>query len=100
MNLLTNSFMNDCGRLFGPSEQCEADSRFTAIRISSYIPAIFEDSVLRLRIYDEIVRTAETPVVAMIARLVGASPTRVRKIPDTTNERGNSQGIFCLRYSL
>jgi hypothetical protein len=25
MNLLTNGFVNDCGRLFGPSEQLEAD---------------------------------------------------------------------------
>jgi len=25
MNLLTNGFMNNCGRLFGPSEQFEAD---------------------------------------------------------------------------
>jgi hypothetical protein len=100
MNLLTNGFMNNCGRLLGPSEQFEADSSLTTIRISSYIPAIFEDSVLSLRIYDEIVRTGEALVVATLARLVGASPTRVRKIPDTTNERGNSQGIFCLRYSL
>jgi hypothetical protein len=25
MNLLTNGFVNNCGRLFGPSEQFEAD---------------------------------------------------------------------------
>jgi hypothetical protein len=25
MNLLTNGFMSNCGRLFGPSEQFEAD---------------------------------------------------------------------------
>jgi hypothetical protein len=25
MNLLTNGFANNCGRLFGPSEQFEAD---------------------------------------------------------------------------
>jgi hypothetical protein len=25
MNLLTNGFVNNCGRLFGPSQQFEAD---------------------------------------------------------------------------
>jgi hypothetical protein len=78
MNLLTNGFMNNCGRLFGPSEQFEADSSLTTIRISSYIPAMFEDSALRLLIYDEIVRTGETPVVVTLARLVGASLDDVR----------------------
>ncbi len=43
--------MNNCGRLFVPSEQFEADSSLTTIRISSYISAMFEDSALRLRIY-------------------------------------------------
>jgi hypothetical protein len=52
--------------------QFEADSSLTTIRISSYIPAMFEDSALRLLIYDEIVRTGETPVVVTLARLVGA----------------------------
>jgi Alkylmercury lyase len=56
----------------------EADSSLTTIRISSYIPAVFEDSALRLVIYDEIVRTGETPVVATLARLVGASLDDVR----------------------
>lgn len=50
----------------------------TTIRISSYIPAMFEDSALRLLIYDEIVRTGETPVVVTLARLVGASLDDVR----------------------
>src|SRR5260370_16203235 len=78
MNLLTNGFMNNCGRLFGPSEQFEADAGLTTIRISSYIPALFDDSAFRLLIYDEIVRTGETPVVATLARLVGASLDDVR----------------------
>ncbi len=78
MNLLTNGFMNNCGRLFGPSEQFEADASLTTIRISSYIPAMFKDSALRLLIYDEIVRTGETPVVVTLARLVGASLDDVR----------------------
>ena len=34
---------------------------------------MFEDSALRLHIYDEIVRTGETPAVATLARLVSAS---------------------------
>jgi hypothetical protein len=50
----------------------------TTIRISSYIPAMFEDSALRLLIYDEIVRMGETPVVVTLARLVGASLDDVR----------------------
>jgi hypothetical protein len=50
----------------------------TTIRISSYIPAMFEDSALRLLIYDEIVRTGETPVVVTLTRLVGASLDDVR----------------------
>ena len=50
----------------------------TTIRISSYIPAMFEDSDLRLLIYDEIVRTGETPVVVTLTRLVGASLDDVR----------------------
>jgi hypothetical protein len=39
---------------------------------------MFEDSALRLLIYDEIVRTAETPAVAMLARLVSAPLDDVR----------------------
>ena len=39
---------------------------------------MFEDSALRLLIYDEIVRTGETPVVVTLARLVGASLDDVR----------------------
>src|SRR5260370_16623076 len=70
MNLLTNGFMNNCGRLFGPSEQFEADASLTTIRISSYIPAMFKDSALRLLIYDEIVRTGDTPLVVPLPRLL------------------------------
>jgi hypothetical protein len=29
MNLLTNGFVNNCGRLFGPSEQFEDSGRIT-----------------------------------------------------------------------
>jgi hypothetical protein len=39
---------------------------------------MFEDSALRLLIYDEIVRTGETPAVAMLARLVSAPLDDVR----------------------
>src|SRR5260370_20505365 len=39
---------------------------------------MFEDSAFRLLIYDEIVRTGEIPVVAPLARLVGASLEDVR----------------------
>jgi hypothetical protein len=39
---------------------------------------MFEDSALRLLIYDEIVRTGETPAVATLARLIGASLDDVR----------------------
>jgi hypothetical protein len=39
---------------------------------------MFDDSALRLLIYDEIVRTGETPVVVTLASLVGASLDDVR----------------------
>jgi hypothetical protein len=39
---------------------------------------MFEDSALRLLIYDEIVRTGETPAVAMLAGLVSAPLDDVR----------------------
>ena len=39
---------------------------------------MFEDSALRLLIYDEIVRTGETPAVATLARLVSAPLDDVR----------------------
>jgi hypothetical protein len=45
----------------------------TAIRFSGNIPAMFEDSALRLLIYEEIVRTGEMPIVATLARLVSSS---------------------------
>jgi Alkylmercury lyase len=50
----------------------------TAIRFFGYIPAVFEDSALRLLIYDEIVRTGETPAVATLARMVSVSLEDVR----------------------
>jgi len=50
----------------------------TAIRFSSYIPAMFEDSALRLLIYDEIVRTGEAPAVSALSRLVSAPLDDVR----------------------
>jgi hypothetical protein len=39
---------------------------------------MFEDSALRILIYDEIVRTGETPAVATLARLVNAPLDDVR----------------------
>jgi hypothetical protein len=39
---------------------------------------MFEDSALRLLIYDEIVRTSETPAVATLARLLNAPLDDVR----------------------
>lgn len=50
----------------------------TAIRSSGYIPAMFEDSELRLLIYDEIVRRGEIPTVATLARLLGCPLEDVR----------------------
>ena len=64
--------------LFGELAAVGVLPSLTTIRISSYIPAMFEDSALRLLIYDEIVRTGETPVVATLAGLVGASLDDVR----------------------
>jgi hypothetical protein len=50
----------------------------TGVRLSYYIPAMCEDSFLRVLIYDEIVRTGEAPTLATLARLVGAPPEDVR----------------------
>lgn len=50
----------------------------TEVRLSYYIPAMFEDSSLRVLIYDEIVRTAEAPTVATLARLVSAPLDDIR----------------------
>ena len=50
----------------------------TEVRLPHYIPAMFEDSSLRVLIYDEIVRTGETPTLATLARLVGAPLDDVR----------------------
>jgi hypothetical protein len=50
----------------------------TEVRLSYYIPAMCGDSVLRVLIYDEIVRTGEAPTLATLARLVGARLDDVR----------------------
>ena len=50
----------------------------TEVLLSYYIPAMFEDSSLRVLIYDEIVRTGESPTLATLARLVGAPLDDVR----------------------
>jgi hypothetical protein len=51
----------------------------TGVRLSYYIPAMCEDSFLRVLIYDEIVRTGEVPTLATLARLVGAPLDDVRE---------------------
>ncbi len=50
----------------------------TAVSKAVYIAAMFDDSTLRLRIYDEIVRTSEAPSVAALASDFAASPSDVR----------------------
>ena len=45
----------------------------TALETEDYIAAMFDDSALRLRIYDEIVRTSETPSVAALAAQFGVA---------------------------
>jgi hypothetical protein len=50
----------------------------TPVPRSDYIATMIDDSILRLRIYDEIVRTGQVPSVAALARHVEASVEDVR----------------------
>ena len=45
MNLLTNGFVNNSGRLFGPSEQLEADNVLGAERIRCERGGVRIDSI-------------------------------------------------------
>lgn len=55
-----------------------ATAALTAVQIADYIAAMFDDSTLRLHIYDEIVRTSEAPSVAALASKFRATLHEVR----------------------
>ena len=66
------------GITFIPRPAHRRPAALTAVQREDYIAAVFDDSTLRLHIYDEIVRTSEAPSVAALASKFQATLDEVR----------------------